>query len=76
MKNLLTSPMIVHFFDPDLPTSLLTDASKLHGIGYALVQHGKDGCLRLVQAGSRSLAPAEKNYACLLYTSPSPRDRG
>ena len=63
VKNLLTSPMIVHFFDPDLPTPLLTDASKLHGIGYALVQHGKDGRLRLVQAGSRSLAPAEKNYA-------------
>ena len=63
VKQLLTSPLVVHFFDPSLPTSLLTDASKLHGLGYALVQHGSDNKLRLIQAGSRSLAPAEKNYA-------------
>ena len=55
--------MIVHYYDPSLPTSLLTDASKLYGFGYALVQHTGEGQLHLIQAGSRSLIPAEKNYA-------------
>ena len=41
---------------------LLTDASKLHGLGFALVQKDSEGHLRLIQAGSRSLSPAEKNY--------------
>ena len=63
VKKLLTSDMVVSFFDHKLPTSLLTDASKLHGIGYVLLQHATDGKLRLIQAGSRSLTPAEGNYA-------------
>ena len=63
VKKLLTSPMIVHYYDPSLPTSLLTDASKLYGLGYALVQHTGEGRLHLIQAGSSSLIPAEKNYA-------------
>ena len=28
------------------------------------------------EANSRSLSPQNRNYGCLLYTSPSPRDRG
>ena len=63
VKQLLTSPMMVHYFDSNLPTSLLTDASKLNGLGYVLIQNDKDGKIRLIQAGSRSLAPAEVNYA-------------
>ena len=63
LKGMLTSPLIVYFFDPKLDTMLLTDASKLYGLGYALVQKDSAGKLRLIQAGSRSLAPAEKNYA-------------
>jgi len=39
-------------------TTLWTDASSLHGMGYALVQEG-----RLIQAGSRSLIDAETRYA-------------
>ena len=38
VKELLVSPKIVKPFDPDLPTELLTDASNLYGLGYALVQ--------------------------------------
>ena len=63
VKELLTSPLLVHYFDPSLPTSLLTDASKLNGLGYVLLQHDPEGKLRLIQAGSRSLTPAERNYA-------------
>lgn len=63
VKNILTSPLLVQFFDPALPTTLLTDASKLHGLGFALIQHDTEGKIRLIQAGSRSLVPAERNYA-------------
>ena len=63
VKELLTSPLMVHYYDPSLPTSLLTDASKLNGLGYALIQHDPEGKIRLIQAGSRGLNSAEKNYA-------------
>jgi hypothetical protein len=52
-------------FDPKLKTELLTDASKLKGLGYTLLQRDTDNRPRLVQCGSRSLSPAEKNYACI-----------
>ena len=48
-NTILSSPSVVKPFDPSLKTTLLTDASRLHGIGYALVQHGKDNRLRLVR---------------------------
>ena len=52
VKDILCAPHRVHYFDPHLPTSLLTDASTLHGLGYALIQTAKDGH-RLIQCGSR-----------------------
>ena len=63
VKSLLTSPMLVHYYDPTLSTVLLTDASKLNGLGYALIQHDSEGKQRLIQAGSKSLTSAERNYA-------------
>ncbi|XP_042889262.1 uncharacterized protein K02A2.6-like [Penaeus japonicus] len=35
----VSTPTLAHF-DPKLPTALQTDASRLNGIGYALLQHG------------------------------------
>ena len=70
IKNLLTSPTIAKPFDDTKDTILLTDASRLHGLGYALAQKNRKGEVSLIQCGSRSLTPT-----CLLYTSPSPRDR-
>jgi len=64
IKKMLTSPLVVKPFDPRLPTQLLTDASRLYGIGYALVQLEGNG-FRLIQCGSRSLLPAESNYATI-----------
>lgn len=52
-------------FDPSLKTELLTDASRLHGIGYALLQRDRFGKPRLIQCGSRSLSNAQKNYATI-----------
>jgi hypothetical protein len=63
--KILTSDLVVRPFDPKLKTELLTDASKLKGLGYALLQRKSDNRPRLIQCGSRSLSPAEKNYACI-----------
>jgi hypothetical protein len=61
----LTSNLVVRPFDPKLKTEMLTDASKLKGLGYALLQLESDNCSQLIQWGSRSLSPAENNYACI-----------
>jgi hypothetical protein len=63
--KILTSDLVVKPFDQKLKTKLLTDASKLKGLGYALLQRDENDYPRLVQCGSRSLSPAEKNYACI-----------
>ena len=59
-------PVLAHF-DPTLETIILTDASNLHGIGYCLAQLANadnlDSGMRLIQAGSRGLTGAEKNYS-------------
>ena len=63
--ELLTSPMVVFPYDPSLPTQLLTDASRLHGIGFALMQVDPTGKHRLISCGSRSLTDAQRNYATI-----------
>ena len=65
VKLALTSPPVLAFFDPNLPVVLQTDASRLFGIGYALLQDHGGGRLRLVQCGSRFLADAETCYATI-----------
>ena len=65
IKKVLTSSMVVKTFDPMLKTELLTDASRLKGLGYALIQREADGRLRLIQCSSRSLSPAETRYATI-----------
>jgi hypothetical protein len=64
-KDILTSKAIVKPYDPELKTSLLTDASKLHGLGYILLQWDNHGELRIVQCGSFALTSAQKNYAVI-----------
>ena len=65
-KAVLLSPLVVKPFDPALPTQLLTDASRLKGLGYALVQRlTPSSPMRLIQCGSRSLASAETRYATI-----------
>ena len=65
MKKALTSEMVVRPFDPALPTQLLTDASRLYGIGFALIQYDSEGKIRLVSCGSRSLTKCQQNYATI-----------
>ena len=52
-KALLCSDMLVRPFDSSLPTELLTDASRLHGLGFALIQRLPNGAPRLIHCGSR-----------------------
>ena len=61
-KKALTSPTMLQPFDPQVKTVVLTDASRLHGIGFALVQVYKDK-LALIQCGSASLSPTQFRYS-------------
>ena len=44
---------------------LHTDASKLNGMGFALMQRDERGRLQLLEAGSRALSAAETRYAVI-----------
>ena len=62
VKTALSQPPTLAPFDPSLPTMLQTDAARLKGLGYALLQqHGETW--RLVQCGSRFLTDTETRYA-------------
>ncbi|XP_043188392.1 uncharacterized protein K02A2.6-like [Amphibalanus amphitrite] len=62
VKTALSSPPVLAHYDPQLTTVLQTDAARLKGLGYALLQqHGEHW--RLVQCGSRFLSDAESRYA-------------
>ena len=65
VKEILTSDMIVKPFDPELDTVLITDASRLNGLGYLLVQYDQENHPRLVQCGSFALTDHQKNYATI-----------
>ena len=58
------SALSLNHFDPSWKTRLVTDASRLHGLGFVLMQY-KDEQTKVIQCGSRSLSPAEKNYSTL-----------
>ena len=65
VKQALSEPPVLAHFNPSLPTALHTDASRLYGIGYALLQQQDDGKWRLIQCGSRFLTDAETRYATI-----------
>ena len=64
VKVALTSPPILAYFNPSLPTVLQTDASRLNGLGFALLQKNKDGW-KLIKCGSRFLSDTESRYATI-----------
>lgn len=63
IKRLLTSDMLVKPYDKNLPTELLTDASRLHGLGFCLIQQEGENKIRLLSCGSCSLTPTQSRYA-------------
>ena len=64
VKDLLTSDMVVTHFNPNLPVTVLTDASRLHGLGFAM-GHYVDGRFKLVTCGSKALTPTQQRYATI-----------
>jgi hypothetical protein len=65
VKKILTCNLVLINFDMSKPTILLTDASRLKGLGFALlheeVVNGKER-IRLLTCRSRILNPAKKSY--------------
>uniref|UniRef100_A0A8C5D775 ribonuclease H n=1 Tax=Gouania willdenowi TaxID=441366 RepID=A0A8C5D775_GOUWI len=61
-KRLIVSEKVLTHFDPKLPLRLACDASP-YGIGAVLSHKMTDGSERPIAFASRSLAPAERNYA-------------
>ena len=69
----------LHPFNPDLPTKLLTDRSRLYGHGFALMQmvepfkparspgndtdHDVKGKWHMIKCGSTSLTDCQRHYA-------------
>ena len=64
LKSDLLNTLALNHFDPSWNTRLITDASRLHGLGFVLMQHS-DEKTKVIQCGSRSLSVAEKNYSTL-----------
>ena len=64
LKSDMLSTLSLNHFDPSWNTKLVTDASRLNGLGFVLMQCKNDK-VKVIQCGSRSLSPAEKNYSTL-----------
>ena len=48
VKEILCSSLVVKPFDANLPTYLIMDASRLHGLGFALLQLETNNKFRLI----------------------------
>ena len=64
-KSVLTSDLVAGYFDPAKETVIVTDASRLKGLGWALLQRDKTNPKKttLIQCGSRSLTDTETRWA-------------
>ena len=65
VKMLLTTTTTVQPFNPALESILMTDASRLFGIGFALLQPLPKEKWSLIQCGSASLTPTQTRYATI-----------
>ena len=64
IKEILTSENMAKPINPDNPTVLLTDASRLQGIGFTLVQEHEKG-LAVIQCGSCSVTSTQQRYSAI-----------
>ena len=65
VKLLFTTTTTVQPFNPNLTSILMTDASRLFGIGFALLQPLPGEKCSLIQCGSASLTPTQTRYATI-----------
>ena len=56
--------MVVTHFDQSRPVTVLTDASRLFGLGYAM-GHFIDGQFKLVTCGSKSPTSTQQRYSTI-----------
>ena len=61
-KRVLSESMLNRHFDPEKHVYLLTDASRHHGLGFALCQYDGEQPV-IVTCGSKSLTPTQQRYA-------------
>ena len=64
LKSLLTSDMLVTHFNPALPVTVLSDASRLHVLRFAM-RHYVDGKFKLITCGSKALTLTQQRYATI-----------
>ena len=62
---MLSQKLLTHHYDPKKPLALLTDASRHHGLGFALCQFDKDNNPLIITCGSKSLTPTQQRYATI-----------
>ena len=69
LKSILSSNLVVRHFDQSKPVYLLTDASRLFGLGYALGHMEADGSgkevFKVVHCGSKGLTPTQQRYSTI-----------
>ena len=63
-RIILASAKLAHY-DIKRETFILSDASRLNGLGFSLIQYNERKEPQLIQCGSRSLTAAEKNYSTI-----------
>ena len=64
LKSDLLAALSLNHFNRSWSTRIVVDASRLHGLGFVLMQQHNDKT-KVIQCGSRSLSSAEKNYSTL-----------
>ena len=65
IKTILSANLLNRHFDPKRQVFLLTDASRHHGLGFALCQKTPEDHLYIVTCGSKSLTDTQKRYSTI-----------
>ena len=69
LKSILSGNLVVRHFNKDKPVYLLTDASRLFGLGYALGHLELDSSgkeiFKIVKCGSKGLTPTQQRYSTI-----------
>ena len=60
----LASDMVVTYFNPARPVTVLSDVSRLHDLGFTM-GHYVDERFKLLTCGSKALSPTQQRYATI-----------
>ena len=63
LKEILSSPLFLRPFDPNLKTSFAVDTSNIEGTGFLLTQEDKEGKTRVVRCGSVAAKKSWKSFS-------------